>query len=378
MNRFEKIWNWVFPEGKKRVHSLDVLRAMAILSVIFYHLPKNDHQIVIRALTHFGNLGVDLFFVLSGFLIGGQLFTQSKSTNPISIKSFYLRRFLRTLPNYYFILLVNIFVFGISNYDWRYLFFAQNFGGLYQFTHSWSLCIEEHFYLFFPLIVSFLHKKNKLHKFPFVVLSVLIISFLWRVSFWLTGRPDLIYAQNVSNGYEYFFKFIFYPSIGRLDGIALGTLVAYTKIYNPKLWERIITKSSLLLTGGILFLIALIPFIYLKVGWFNVFFGFPLIAVAFTLILLSAVGNNSLLEKIKIPGLTTTSMLSYSLYLTHSLAIGMVHQLYNDQKGAGAGIIKYLLMMTLTFIFAIALYLLIERPFLLLRHKLMSARQKNT
>lgn len=371
MNRFEKVWTWIFPEGNNRIHALDVMRATAIIAVIFYHLPKVNHQIAWRAITHFGYLGVDLFFVLSGYLIGGQIFNNIKKTNSFSIKTFYLKRFLRTLPNYYVALVINILIIGSQFFDWRYYFFVQNFGGLYQFTHSWSLCIEEHFYLFFPLIVSIFHRKEKLNKFPFFILGIIITSFIWRFSFWFFTRPDLTYAKDISQGYELYFKNIFYPSIGRLDGIALGTLIAYTKFFKESLWNRLLEKSNLFLASGVFLLGVLSPFIYFKVGWFNVLFGFPLISLSFGLILISAANSKSILGKIKIPGLTTISLLSYSLYLTHIWGIDIAQTICGKFSIQLTSLIAYILMFTISFAFALTLYIFIERPFLKIRHRLL-------
>ncbi|MBC7541001.1 MAG: acyltransferase [Bacteriovorax sp.] len=366
-----RLWNWIFPEGSSRIHPLDVLRAIAIIAVIFYHFPKSNTQVIWRAFTHFGSLGVDLFFVLSGYLIGGQVFNNIKSSKIFSIKTFYLKRFLRTLPSYYFILILNIFIIGSNFFDWRYFVFVQNFGGLYQFTPSWSLCIEEHFYLFFPLVISFFYQRNKLQYFPFFVLGLIVMGFIWRYSYWKLTRPDLAYIKNVTQGYEYYFKYIFYPTIGRLDGIALGTLIAFTKIFNESLWDKLLSKSNYLLISGMVLLGILAPLIYLRVGWFNVFFGFPLISVAFSLILISATSSKSILTKIKIPGITTISLLSYSLYLTHVWAIDVVQRFCKIQLMSITSPLAYILMLILALFFALTLYLTVERPFLQLRHKLL-------
>jgi peptidoglycan/LPS O-acetylase OafA/YrhL len=83
---------------KKRHYGLDLIRVMAIVSVILYHFPHNPENLVLRAISHYGYLGVDIFFVLSGFLIGGQVFSRLSKGSTISLREFFSRRFYRTLP----------------------------------------------------------------------------------------------------------------------------------------------------------------------------------------------------------------------------------------------------------------------------------------
>ncbi|HMW49443.1 MAG TPA: acyltransferase, partial [Cellvibrionaceae bacterium] len=151
-----------------RLPALDCLRAFAIIIVLLYH-----YKVVVSSedtfgyITQIGWMGVDLFFVLSGYLIGDQILGPLARQEPFSIGRFYLRRLLRTLPNYYAVCLLYIFgpdiLIGNHTSDWwRFLTFTQNFDfrpGV-TFSHSWSLCIEEQFYLIWPVLLWFCHKKN--------------------------------------------------------------------------------------------------------------------------------------------------------------------------------------------------------------------------
>jgi peptidoglycan/LPS O-acetylase OafA/YrhL len=136
---------------KNRLDGLDTLRAIAIIIVLMYH-----YKVVVSPENLFGFMstlgwtGVDLFFVLSGYLIGNQVLSAFAKGQDFSLKLFYIRRFLRTLPNYYFVLAL-YFLFPVALGGtataplWSFLTFSQNLG-LGQgetFTHSWSLCIEE-------------------------------------------------------------------------------------------------------------------------------------------------------------------------------------------------------------------------------------------
>lgn len=144
------------PQGSDRVPGLDLLRAAAISLVLI------GHQELISGLrTPTGGAGVDLFFVLSGFLIGGILFDMGDNlSRPRIVLGFWLRRWLRTLPNYYLFLGINILVWlpfyrpnVVRHVVPPYLVFLQNFGHRpdWFFVESWSLCVEEWFYVIFPL-----------------------------------------------------------------------------------------------------------------------------------------------------------------------------------------------------------------------------------
>ncbi len=173
-----------------RIFGLDLMRFFAIILVILGHsrwmtasFPKPLRAVLYGS----GILGVELFFVLSGFLIGGILLKQFEKNNYSlnfgDIKNFWMRRWLRTLPNYYFILLVYIALYfnEIPDIIWRYFFFLQNIWNTPPnfFEESWSLCIEELSYLISPLILAlaaYLFKSAKnINKSIFVWVSIFLI-----------------------------------------------------------------------------------------------------------------------------------------------------------------------------------------------------------
>src|SRR5262245_6491508 len=142
-----------------RSKSLDLLRAVAVLLVLGRHMdvcPKETNlffHYVTYYLSQGGWIGVDLFFVLSGFLVSGLLFKEYKRYSTVSIKNFLIRRGLKIYPAFYFLILCTILIslkwhvhFTISSCLGE-LFFLQNYLGA-LWAHTWSLAIEEHFYLF--------------------------------------------------------------------------------------------------------------------------------------------------------------------------------------------------------------------------------------
>jgi peptidoglycan/LPS O-acetylase OafA/YrhL len=161
-----------------RIPELDGIRGIAILLVAFYHLyqivPSNPATTALYHLVRVGWSGVDLFFVLSGFLITGILIDSRKS--PVYFRDFYWRRTLRIFPLYFatlafFFLIVPTLIshFGknasvaLSDQIWYWTYFSNWRSGtghdIAQLTHMWSLSIEEQFYLLWPLIVWFLPSR---------------------------------------------------------------------------------------------------------------------------------------------------------------------------------------------------------------------------
>lgn len=231
INQITKLFQ-LNPDYEKRVFGLDLMRALAILFVVMGH----GGWILNKANTDFPWIrfidGVELFFVLSGFLIGGiliKIFQNTESPTIRTIWNFWIRRWFRTLPNYYLVLILNIlFVsYGIINEDfsqfnWKFFLFLQNFSQPFYgfFWESWSLSIEEWFYLLFPIILGcfyLLGKALKISKKSIFLYSIslfLLIPLLLRVfvaskfevdQFWLGVK---------------IYKVVIY----RLDGIALGLL----------------------------------------------------------------------------------------------------------------------------------------------------------
>ena len=362
-----------FELAKGRHYGLDVLRAVAIIAVVLYHWPRTQDQILFRAISHFGFLGVDLFFVLSGYLIAGQTFGLLKAEK-FTVKRFYFSRLMRILPNYYFVLLITVLIEGLSRYDWRYLLFLQNFGGLYHFTHSWSLCVEEHFYLLFPLTLMLMVRWNLISKIPLLVATLLGAGILIRFFIWKDVRPDLIYATNVDQGYDLYFTHLFYPTYNRMDGLALGSLLAYVKHFKSEIWSRIIERAHTFLIASIIIFLPLAYLIYHKTEMINSVFGFTAVALCMAGIVISSIPEKSIIHKIKLPGITLVSILSYSIYLTHGHAL---HLSYRVEKWFGLQnqlILLNSIRVILILLFASVLYWGLEKPILKWRDKVLSKK----
>ena len=157
---------------RQRQPGLDLLRALAIIVVVIYHagimgfpLPNRVHR--------WGWIGVDLFFVLSGYLIGGQLLAELARNNRLNLPQFYTRRALRILPAYFVILAIYFLLPLWREYPdmaqplWKFLFSIQNIAlhGGTSFSHAWSLAVEDQFYLALPFLLLVLFWRPRVRLF---------------------------------------------------------------------------------------------------------------------------------------------------------------------------------------------------------------------
>jgi peptidoglycan/LPS O-acetylase OafA/YrhL len=173
----------------------------------------------------FGNFsfGVDIFFIISGFLITYLLLSESEKTGKVDVLKFYIRRAFRIWPLYFFMLLLGpLMSYFYSEQSPGYLYhflFAGNFDIWFNGTksiatdHLWSICIEEHFYLVCPLLVAFLPVK----RLPEVLLGIVFLSILFRAYL-------ALYAPDFGNG-------IYVHTLSRIDVLAIGSLLGYLSYY---------------------------------------------------------------------------------------------------------------------------------------------------
>ena len=366
MNQLFKI-----DDGKERHYGLDFMRFIAIVSVILYHFPRGDNDLIIRALSHYGYLGVDIFFVLSGFLIGGQTFSKLSQGKEFKIIDFCIRRFYRTLPNYYIILIIWMALLGVENFSWKYFFFLQNFDQLTYFSHSWSLCIEEHFYILFPLCILFITRFKKMNLYPVTIGALILITIWVRFILWKNIRPDLVYSQSISEGFKVYFRYFFYPTYSRLDGIAVGTLLAYIKYFKPSTWDSWVKRPHLFLTIFLFLFTTISVLSWTKVKFFASVFSYSGYAICFGFFLISVISEKSIINKIKMSFIRPISILSYSLYLTHGFVIWGGQNLLKSINMPDQFWIIWVLIYPASVALSYLLYITVEKPVLKFRNLLL-------
>ncbi len=358
---------------EKRIFGLDVMRAAAIIMVMCSHIlwiVPDMRGITRKLFSVYGILGVDVFFVLSGFLIGRILYKKYTSTSYTSkdMIYFWVRRWFRTLPNYYLTLLLNIAVaiyIGNQLPDalWKYFFFLHNFSTElpWFYPESWSLSVEEFAYILGPLLLYlalfFKKRASKPHLFLYVTLFILVLFIGSKL--WYNHHEEVRHMRHWTLNVK---SIVIY----RIDAIYYGVLAAYISIVKPKLWLKI---RRFAFAFGIFVLIAMNFLIPIK-AWFiteypqfwNVwYFLIKSIAIACTLPLLSNLRSGP--KWIKVP-ITYISILSYAIYVFHySIIMQLMKYFIPSEAMAGFDLVVYILVYVLiVFVVAYLVYRFYEKP----------------
>ena len=327
-----------------RIVGLDIIRTIAITLVIISHstpilaplseLPRVGNLIhkLLEITQPFGILGVELFFVLSGFLIGSiliRIFTASASFGYAEIRSFLIRRWFRTLPNYWLILILNFIVysalhqhsFGIDYL--RYFIFIQNlwYRPPLFFPESWSLSVEEWFYLTLPVglfLFAFLFKKKEKKT------AIIATIIFYAVFFFLLRLlvPDYSITDNKYANFSVRMVTFF-----RLDAISYGVLIAYLNKFHR---EQLMKHKKTLMYSGIAGSVLISGIHYagihpafafyersLAFRYFTNGVQQSLIPALFCMVLPYASTVRSIRGKFLSNVFTTISKISYSMYLVH-------------------------------------------------------------
>ncbi len=343
--------------ASKRIANLDFLRAIAISMVLVYHISQRwpGSPRWLRAITDFGEYGVDLFFVLSGWLIGGLLWRELASYGNVELGRFLARRSLRTMPPYFAALslaFLGVLFLKEQAFDWKYLFFLQNYElKIPYFLVSWSLCVEEHFYLFAPSI------------------AILATSFALRGHLVLVGLSllPIIFRFCVSGDLPQPFGYYHTATHLRFDGLMLGVWAAFISLNRPFLWERltqISKRCSLIMLVVVICLKSIFP-------EKNSYIWMPLCtALLFLFVLVALVGREPVSNTIFIRWIAKTS---YSVYLTHAVMLEVGFRLINKFSYIPWELLCFSLF-GMCFAFGSTFYVAVEVPSLRLRHKVMPNR----
>ena len=310
----------------KYLPSIDSLRAIAVIAVIIYHIDANYLP--------GGFLGVDLFFVLSGYLISSLIIKEYKSTGTVNLYNFYVRRARRLLPAVYFMITVVLIIITLFNgvllkksyldalfgyiysSNWWYIFhkldYFDSFGSQSPFKHLWSLAIEEQFYMFFPLIFLIFNRKSKsnngnskLNKnFIYVVLSLILVSLIAHILLFDINNINRIYFGTDTRAFSLLVGVvgaILYP----MDRLSERTTKKDNMIYS------IVSLVSILVLIGIM----------INTSEYNTWLyrgGFLLVAIIGLIIIISSGRQYTFISKLlSFKPFVFIGKISYSLYLWH-------------------------------------------------------------
>lgn len=364
-------------DRQQKLYGLDHLRAFAIIAVFLFHyfILSGGQPEWLPQIAEFGWTGVDLFFVLSGFLISSQLFAQINLGQTISLKEFFLKRFFRIIPPF-LVTVALYFCFPFFREKeslpplWKFLTFTQNLGLNLKdngtFSHCWSLCVEEHFYLFLPLMLVALQSSLFFKRGYWLLIALFILGFVFRIySFNYLYLPK----TNTDISWMYWYKYIYYPTYNRLDGLLVGVTIAATYHFLPDTWQKISQYGNLLIVCGLLTLTGAYFLCQDQRSFHASVWGYPVIALGYGLIVAGAVSPSCFLYKWKSKITTLIATLSYATYLTHKAVIHMTHQILGDFN-LNSNLMLVICMVT-CLAFAYLLHLAVEKPFMRMRNKVL-------
>jgi peptidoglycan/LPS O-acetylase OafA/YrhL len=331
-----------------RIPALDGLRAVAVLLVLFSHatLTRGFPSLgLASAFDRLGSAGVDVFFVLSGFLITSLLCRERERSRAISLRAFYLRRALRLLPAYlcFLVFVALLAVAGkadVTRGDWVAAgTYTMNFRAhpAWELGHIWSLSIEEHFYLLWPPVLALLPPRRAVGA----LAAVLLLEPLARIAV-LVWSPSRVSESELW-------------TFTRLDPLAAGCLLALLS-RSPsgvrpldaaaRAWPAVLALLVAAMTGSMIS------------GKFDVGVGPSLIAVTLALLVWAAIHHAP--RWLQSPTMIAIGLGSYSLYLWQEVFL-------NPRRFEWWN--RFPQNLLLAALFAVISYRVIERPFLRVKER---------
>lgn len=360
--------------------NLDGLRFLCFLSVFFFHsfhteyayiLENPNYDFIKKTIFGNGNIGVNFFFVLSGFLITYLLIEEKKMNQNISLKNFWIRRMLRIWPLFYFCVFFGFYIFPLiktfmgqtpnetANIEY-YLFFINNFdfikNGLPDSSMLgllWSVAIEEQFYFFWPIILYLLPIKKYWIAFLVVIIGSLVFRFYY---------DNTIYNEH--------------HTLSCIGDMALGSLGAWLIIEFPNV-KNYFTKIDKIKIGIIYLAFFVLFFFRDELLYSNLYLRtFERIVLAFVILLIILEQNystNSYFKMSRFKTISKLGVISYGLYCLHKLgiliSINLTKILKINTDFWNVMILETILALLLTIVIAKISYQFYEKPFLKFKEK---------
>ena len=364
--------------NQERTIGPDILRGLAILLVISWHMPWVDYPPLFQHIKDFGWLGVDVFFVLSGYLIGTELLRPVQLGQAPDLTAFYIKRAFRIFPVFWLILALYALFPALREREalsplWRYLTFTLNFG-LYAksfgtFTHAWSLCVEEHFYLILPALVLWLQRFRRPWIGVGLAMLVLIGGMILRHHIWQVWKSS-------GNGNADFFTQFYYPSYNRLDGLVIGVCTAALRLFYPVAWAKFakprFTLPISILCLGLTGYVNAIDSVTLSET--SSAFFYPTFSFGVASLLATLLETERHLKPLRWSGLGFIAAISYSLYLSHKIVIHLDDQFVPKMWMTGWS--QIVIYYTSSIAVASIFYFIVERTFMRLRNTLLAHLKK--
>jgi peptidoglycan/LPS O-acetylase OafA/YrhL len=379
------------PPTENRLHGLDHLRALAIILVLLFHyrvyygLPEAISVVGLNELSAFGWSGVDLFFVLSGYLIGDKLLADQAAHGRIRFASFYLNRAFRIIPAYLVVLAIYFSFSAVQEGRdlqplWKFLTFTQNLPidlRANTFSHAWSLGVEEHFYLVLPLLL-FVVLSNNLGRWSlYLILGIFILGVLIRYGIW----AELVEPQFGRRRLGAALKYLYYPTYVRLDGLTMGVAIAALFRYQPAFRDQITARGNMLLFASFAVLVGSYQLFGGNIlspefsSFETTLVGFPLVSLGYGLLVLSALSPNSILYRLRFKPAAVIASFSYSIYLVHKMTNHWIQSNLPDLAELSDTNL-FLACLVAAFAGGGAMYFVVEKPFLALRARLRERSER--
>ncbi len=363
--------------NKSRLRELDFLRGIAILLVLLRHQP------LFKFTTEMGWIGVDLFFVLSGYLVSGLLFKEYLKFGDIKPGLFLIRRGYKIYPIYYisFLIYLSVFIFkkDVKILDiFSELFFIQNYtNGVGAINPvSWSLAVEEHFYIGLVFILWLSLKKKwislkvdhdslKFGVIEFSIFGLMVLCLLFRISF-----NDSYNLTNKS----------FTMTHLRIDSLFAGVLIAYFYFFKRSILAKLLKFKVVILTFIVigLFWTTYTP---ANVSYFTVTIGFTLLFVSFGLLLIYFLMERNINEQLNrifskpiVNMVSKIGYSSYSIYIFHIFVIKKLMRIIYDHTPYYNHRLNFIVTSFISILIGIAITYSIEKYFLKKRDKNFPAR----
>ncbi len=356
-----------------RMPGLDLLRAIAVVWTMLFHsylvggLGKDWLW-----LSRYGWMGVDLFFVLSGFLIGAQVLKPLADGGRFSFRDFYTRRAFRILPAFFAVLALYLLwpdfreTPGMEPW-WKFVGFFMNLSIDYTnraaFSHAWSLCVEEHFYLAFPLLALALLRRPSAKVFVAVCVFIVALGIALRTGTWL-------HFDTLGSDRNWFVENIYYPTWNRLDGLLAGVILAVWKTYRPDSWTRAATRANVVLVAGLATMTLSFWLFRERGGLLGNSIGWPVLSLGLAMLVFAGAQTGSWIGRRALPGAGWLAAVSFSLYLVHKPIYGLVQDRLGEML-EGRSYISFAVYGIASLLGAALLHYSVERPGLRMRQRLM-------
>jgi len=361
---------------------LDMLRGVAVLSVLFSHIYKVPASVAgewwaacLAQMRSMGWVGVDLFFVLSGFLVSGLIFSELKKHQSFQGGRFLIRRGFKIYPAYYISILVGLLQVATmphnqvtNQYIASLLVFLQNYFPTNTLTepmwsHMWSLAVEEHFYIALTLVfIILLQLKKDLRVVPKLCIFVFGFSCLMRA---------LLCCNHKFDGQIFYSPYVYTHC--RIDALAFGVMLAYFYHNEGEQLKELVTSRKTL--WFVLGLALISPCLVFQLNnFFTLVFGLTLLYLGFGILLLVSIYSQEM--PILSRALAKVGFYSYSIYVWHRLVwfwVFMGTLFYPVPYG-----VQLIIYFASSIGFGIIAGRAIEIPFLTLRDKLVPSRTAST